>query len=156
MKHGNQEAIIAEEIRRAMEEQARRTYSPKVFELSRRPRRRGPIQDPNAFGIFKGICGDTMKIFLRIEGGVIREAGFETDGCEPTVASGSEITALAIGKQVPEAMDISAAELLESLGGLPEGHTHCALLAVTALYCALSNYLFLEESGSADSAAEKG
>ena len=129
-----------------MEEQARRTYSPKVFELSRHPRHLGPIQNPNAFGIFKGICGDTMKIYLRVENDIVQDAGFETDGCEVTLACGSELTEAAIGKKVPEVMSISSGWLLKSLGGLPESHIHCTILAVTALYCALSNYLFLKEN----------
>lgn len=129
-----------------MEEHARRTYSAKVFELSRHPRHLGPIKSPNAFGVFKGICGDTMKIYLRIEDERVKDAGFETDGCEVTLACGSELTETAIGKKVPEVMSFSSGQLLNNLGGLPEDHTHCALLAVTALYCALSNYLFLKEN----------
>ena len=129
-----------------MEEHARRTYSAKVFELSRHPRHLGPIKDPNSFGIFKGICGDTMKIYLRIENDMVKDAGFETDGCEVTLACGSELTEAAIGKKVSEVMNISSGQLLKSLGGLPESHIHCTILAVTAFYCALSNYLFLKES----------
>ena len=128
-----------------MEEYARRTYSAKVFELSRHPRHLGPIQNPNVFGIFKGICGDTMKIYLRVENDMVKDAGFETDGCEVTLACGTELTEMAIGRKVSEVMSISSGQLLNNLDGLPESHVHCTILAVTALYCALSNYLFLKE-----------
>ena len=146
MKDDRRSELIAAEIARAMEEHARRTYSSKVLSLSRRPRHRGAVERANAFGIFRGICGDTMKIYLRVEDEVIRAAGFETDGCVATVACGSEITELVLGKSVEKARSISAAELLESLGGLPPDHVHCALLAVITLYCALSNHLFLSGS----------
>ena len=128
-----------------MEEHARRTYSAKVFELSRHPRHLGPIKNPNAFGIFKGICGDTMKIYLQIEKGTVKDSGFETDGCEVTLACGTELTEMAIGRKVSEVMSISSGQLLNNLDGLPESHVHCTILAVTSLYCALSNYLFLKE-----------
>jgi nitrogen fixation NifU-like protein len=140
--------IVAEEIQRAILEEAKRIYSPRVFELFQHPKNLGVVKKANGFGIFKGICGDTMKVYLRIAGKRVREAKFETDGCAATIACGSAVTELARGKSVKQLLEISPAGLLEELGGLPPGHLHCAILAVDTLHCAVANYLFLEGSAS--------
>jgi len=138
--------ILAKEIEAALLEDARKTYSPRVLELSRHPTNLGALEKANGFGVFRGICGDTMKIYLRIEGGKVREAKFETDGCGPTLACGSAITEMVRGKTTKQLLKFSPAGLLKDLGGLPESHLHCAILAVNALQCAVANYLFLNQA----------
>ena len=58
--------IVAREIQEAILEEARKTYSPKVIELAQYPKNFGALKKTDGFGIFRGICGDTMKIYLRI------------------------------------------------------------------------------------------
>jgi nitrogen fixation NifU-like protein len=140
--------IVAEEIQRAILEEAKKIYSPRVFELFQHPKNLGVVKKANGFGVFKGICGDTMKIYLRIVENRVREAKFETDGCAATVACGSAVTEMARGKSVKQLLEISPAGLLEELDGLPRSHLHCAILAVDTLHCAVANYLFFEGSDS--------
>ena len=103
----------------------------------------GVIPEPNGFGIIRGICGDTMKIYLRIDNDRVEDVGFETDGCEATIAVGSAVTDLARGKTLLEVLAISPALLIDNLGGLPEDHLHCSILAVGTLHNAVANYLLL-------------
>jgi nitrogen fixation protein NifU and related proteins len=134
---------IGKELQKAILEQYRKVYSPRVVELFQNPVNLGVIPEPNGFGIIRGICGDTMKIYLKIEDDRIEAAGFETDGCEATVAVGSAVTELARGKTLMEVLAISPALLIEDLGGLPEDHLHCSILAVGTLHNAVANYLLL-------------
>jgi len=77
-----------------------------------------------------------MSIWLNMAGERIEEARFETDGCEPSVASGSMACVLAQGKSVSLARQIGEEDILKRLGGLPEEHAHCALLASQTLRAA--------------------
>ncbi|MFH1037237.1 MAG: iron-sulfur cluster assembly scaffold protein [PVC group bacterium] len=137
--------IVAQEIQEAILKEARKIYSPKVIELSQYPGNLGVIEKANGFGIIKGICGDTMKIYLRIVRGRVKEAKFETDGCGPTLACGSAITGMARGKTLKQVLKLSPSDVLKELGGLPESHLHCSILAVNALHSAVANYLFLNQ-----------
>jgi len=140
--------IVAEEIQRAILEEAKRIYSARVLQLFQHPKNMGVVKNANGFGIFKGICGDTMKIYLKISKNRVREAKFQTDGCAATIACGSAVTEMARGKSVKKLLDISPSGLLKELDGLPESHLHCAILAVDTLHCAVANYLFLAGSAS--------
>lgn len=134
---------IGKELQKALLEQYREVYSPRVIELFQHPRNLGVIREPNGFGVIRGICGDTMKVYLRIEDDRVEDVGFETDGCEATIAVGSAVTELAQGKALLEVLAISPALLIEDLGGLPEDHLHCSILAVGTLHNAVANYLLL-------------
>jgi nitrogen fixation NifU-like protein len=83
---------------------------------------------------------DTMEIFLRFEGGRVREASFITDGCGPSMICGSLAAELATGKNPDEIREISAETILDTIGGLPEEDMHCASLAANTLQVALHNY----------------
>lgn len=124
---------------------ARRIYSETVLDHAQRPRNLGEIPGADGYGTVTGPCGDTMEIFLRINGDRIMNAGFWTDGCGPSVASGSMVTELAKGKSIAEARGITPEVVLESLGGLPEENEHCALLAANTLREAIRDYMTLKK-----------
>ncbi|MEA1927605.1 MAG: iron-sulfur cluster assembly scaffold protein [Candidatus Auribacterota bacterium] len=134
---------IEEELEKAFLDQLRKIYSPRVIELFQNPLNMGVIPEPNGFGIIRGICGDTMKVYLRIENERVEDVGFETDGCEATVAVGSAVTEMARGRTLMEVLAISPALVIEDLGGLPEDHIHCSILASDTLHNAVANYLLL-------------
>jgi nitrogen fixation NifU-like protein len=117
--------------------EAARVYSPKVIELWRDPRHAGWLEHPDGYASITGPCGDTMQIWLRVEGGLVAEATFWTDGCGPSIVCGSMATILARGKKLDEAAAISQQAVLDALGGLPEESRHCALLAVNTLVAAI-------------------
>ncbi|MBN3033878.1 MAG: iron-sulfur cluster assembly scaffold protein [Candidatus Saganbacteria bacterium] len=101
----------------------------------------GRMNDPSASSYVKGLCGEEMEFYLFIKDGVIIEAKYYTEGCEATRSCAAAAAALALGRTGKEAMKISAGEVAGLLGKLPAEHTHCAILAVMALYKALADYL---------------
>ncbi|MFC1944548.1 iron-sulfur cluster assembly scaffold protein [Chloroflexota bacterium] len=128
---------MADELQR----QVLADYSDTVIDHAQNPRNVGDIQDADGFGSITGPCGDTMEIWLRVKNGIIRQATFWTDGCGTTIASGSMVTEMAIGKNVVDAMKTSQQDVLDALGGLPDDSSHCALLAANTLKEALKDYL---------------
>jgi len=116
-------------------------FSADAIEHMERPRNVGSIDRPDGVAIITGSCGDTMEFWLRINNGSIIDIKFWTDGCETTVAAGSITTLLAKDKPVGEAFKINQYDVLDALGGLPEGSEHCAALAAKTLKAALSDYL---------------
>ena len=116
-------------------------YSKTVVDHFMNPRNLEVMDNADGFAAVKGPCGDTMGIWLKIKDDVVTQAGFTTDGCSTTIASGSMITELVKGKRVVEATQISQQDILEALGGLPEESEHCALLASNTLKEAVKDYL---------------
>jgi nitrogen fixation NifU-like protein len=115
-------------------------YSETVIDHARRPRNVGNIPDCDGFGQGTGECGDTLGIWLRVKNERITNAAFWTDGCGASIACGSITTELAIGRPVAEAKNISRDSILHALGGLPEDHVHCAVLAADTLAAAIKDY----------------
>ena len=114
-------------------------YTEKVVTLAWEPLNAGEMPRPDAVGYFKGSCGDRMWIYLKTEGSIIIHATFLTDGCGVTLACGSALTELVKNKSRSEAEKLSPLEIINYLDGLPASHHHCAVLAVNALYKALSD-----------------
>ena len=129
-----------QDLQREIDRQEEADYSKKVIEEYRNPSNFGVIEDADAQGEITGPCGDTMKISLKIRDGVVTKACFWTDGCGPTIACGSMLTKLILGKTIEESKRLSQKELLQVLGGLPKEHEHCSILATDALKAALNNY----------------
>jgi nitrogen fixation NifU-like protein len=131
---------MVEEIQRQIIEDERATYSQKVITEYYNPKNLGRMSVPDAVGIVQGWCGDTMEIYLRMNGSTIREATFMTDGCGPTVACGSKVTAMVRGMSLDEARQVEQVDLVAALDGLPEESLHCAELAVNTLREAISHH----------------
>jgi len=123
----------------------RRTYSEQVIDHFRNPRNVGMVPDADGYASVTGPCGDTMEIWLKVRGDRIATASFWTDGCGPSIASGSMTTELAAGKSVAEAWAVTPEDILNGLGGLPEENEHCALLAANTLHAALRDYVALKK-----------
>ena len=119
------------------------TYSDKAIEYSNKSVNMGRMNDPTGAAWIKGLCGDTMEMYLIIENEMIKEAKYYTDGCLATRACGSAVTELIQNKNVDEALSISAKDVITKLNGLPEENLHCSILAVSTLYKALANYLLM-------------
>ncbi len=101
---------------------------------------------PNADGFARvvGPCDDTMEVWLKTNNDTVKKATFLTDGCGPSIASGSMVTEMASGKSILEAYKISGNDVMEALGGLPEESEHCALLAADTLKAAIKDYMALK------------
>ena len=120
-------------------EQKEARYSAKVIEESSNPSNMGPMSEPDAHGIIHGCCGDTMEIYLRLDGDRIEEATFATDGRESAVACGSMLTKMLVGMSLEEAGKITPEDLIAALDGLPKAKVHCANLALNTLREAMAN-----------------
>jgi nitrogen fixation NifU-like protein len=128
---------LAVELQQEIDAKGRALYSARVLEQARNPTNLGRMEDPDVHAILTGWCGDTMEIYVRLNGDTIREAMFMTDGCGPSVACGSMLTTMVRGLALDEAEEIDPQDLLLALDGLPEESTHCAQLAVETLRKAL-------------------
>jgi nitrogen fixation NifU-like protein len=129
---------FVEELQRQIDEQEWALYSVQVRRHARNPRNIGALEPADGAASITGPCGDTMEFYVRIDReGRIRQVGFLTDGCGPSVACGSMISVLAEGLSPEKALLISADELLRALGGLPPESVHCAELAVNTLRAAV-------------------
>jgi len=129
------------ELEQSVMEDMKRVYSEKTIDHFLKPRNLGEIPAPDGFGRIIGPCGDTMEIYLKVRDAKVINASFRTDGCGPSIASGSMVTELAKGKSVLEAQKITQQDVLDALGGLPEDNLHCALLAANTLKEAIKDYL---------------
>jgi nitrogen fixation NifU-like protein len=134
----SREKEVFDDIEGLILEDARKTYSPKVIEHFLNPRNAGALEDSDSFNAMSGICGDTIGIYVGVDGETITRISFVTNGCGPTIACSSAITCMAKGLKIQEAMKITGKDLMEYLGGLPVEHTHCADLAVNTLRSALA------------------
>jgi NifU-like protein involved in Fe-S cluster formation len=109
-------------------------YSDKFKDHLANPRNAGELPNANASGEETNpVCGDRLRLSLRIRAGSIEAAGFLAYGCPPTLVCGSILTELIIGKTVAEAMQLTRSKLVDAAGGLPSRKQHAAALAIETL-----------------------
>ena len=116
-------------------------YSEKVMDHFRNPRNVGVIENADGVGeVGNAKCGDIMKIYLKIEDGIIGDVKFETFGCGSAIASSSMATELIKGKPVSEALMLTNKAVAEALDGLLAHKLHCSVLAEEAIKKAIQDY----------------
>ncbi len=116
-------------------------YSEKVMDHFRNPRNVGVIEDANGIGeVGNAMCGDIMKMYLKIEDDIVKDVKFETFGCGSAIASSSMATELIKGKPVSEVMKLTNKAVAEALDGLPDYKMHCSVLAEEAIQSALNDW----------------
>ena len=116
-------------------------YSEKVMDHFTYPRNVGEIADASGVGtVGNAKCGDIMRIYLKIENGIIEDVKFKTFGCGAAIATSSMATEMVKGKSIEEAMKLTNKAVAEALDGLPPVKMHCSLLAEQALKEALEDY----------------
>lgn len=105
------------------------------------PRNVGEIPDASGIGnVGNPICGDIMRMYIKVENGVIADAKFKTFGCGAAISTSSMVTEMVKGKTISEALAITNKVVAEALGGLPAVKLHCSVLAEQALRSALADY----------------
>ena len=105
------------------------------------PRNVGALEQADAEAeVSNPVCGDTMRLYLRIDDGRIVEAKFQTQGCPPAIAAGSIMTELLIGRTLEEAGELKRDEVRDALGGLPPQKMHSSVLTEDAIKAALADY----------------
>ncbi len=117
-------------------------YNSLVMEHLHHPRNKGEMENPDGVGQAQNpVCGDTMRLFIRVEHDRIVDATFLTFGCGAAIASSSVTTEMIKGKTVEEILTISDRMIVEALGGLPASKIHCSVLAEKAIRAAVADYL---------------
>ncbi len=117
-------------------------YSDLVRDHFENPRNAGELADADAVGYQTNpVCGDTMRLTLRINGGRIIEAHFQTSGCPAAIATSSVCTEMIRGHTLAEAEALTKEDYAEALGGLPAGKMHCSVLAADTVRAAAADYL---------------
>lgn len=116
-------------------------YTEKVMEHFKNPHNQGSIPDADAVGQEgNAVCGDIMKIYLKVENNTIKDVKFETLGCAAAIAVSSALTDMVKDKTLDEALAVTKDQIVENLGGLPTPKIHCSMLGVEALHQAIENY----------------
>ena len=121
-------------------------YSEKVMDHYRNPRNVGSIDNADMIGVAGSLaCGDSLKLYIKLDGNKIIDAKFQTFGCGSAVAASSILTEMIIGKTLDEVKNITNKDIANELDGLPPEKMHCSVMGKEALEDALKNY-YGEES----------
>jgi nitrogen fixation NifU-like protein len=117
------------------------SYSKVVIDHLRHPRNIGEMENPDGVGEAQNpACGDTMRLFIKVDTDRIIDATFLTFGCGAAIASSSITTEMIKGKTIEEVLMISDQVIAEALGGLPATKVHCSILAEKAIHAAVLDY----------------
>ena len=117
-------------------------YSDKVIDHYENPRNVGKFETDDTIGtgmVGAPACGDVMKLQIKVENGIIRDARFKTYGCGSAIASSSLVTEWVKGKTLDEAFTIKNSDIAEELA-LPPVKIHCSILAEDAIKAAVLDY----------------
>ncbi|MEI6631064.1 MAG: Fe-S cluster assembly scaffold protein NifU [bacterium] len=116
-------------------------YNEKVMDHFLHPRNVGEIPEADGIGnVGNPVCGDVMRMYIKVENGIITDAKFKTFGCGAAISTSSMVTEMVKGKTIEEALGVSNKAVAQALGGLPAVKMHCSVLAEQALKGAIKDY----------------
>ena len=116
-------------------------YSAKLLDYFENPRCAGELADANAIAeVANPVCGDVMKLWLKVADSRITDARFKTQGCSAAIATSSYATEMIIGMDLARARAVTKEEIADALGGLPQSKMHCSVLAAEAIRAALKDF----------------
>ena len=116
-------------------------YSKKVMDHFENPRNLGKMDDADGVGeVGNAKCGDIMKMYLKVNDGIITDVKFNTFGCASAIATSSMATEMIKGQSVEDALKLSNKAVVEALDGLPPAKIHCSVLAEEAVKAAVADY----------------
>jgi len=116
-------------------------YNETVIDHFTNPRNVGEIADADGYALIGDpSCGDQMKLWIKVENGIIADIKFKSFGCPGAIATSSMATILAMGKSLADAKKLTDDDVIRALGGIPENKAHCSLMGVGALQAAIQDY----------------
>jgi len=131
-------------------------YTDKVLQHFANPHNVGEIENPDGVGqVGNPVCGDVMKITIKVQDGRLADVKFKTLGCAAAIATSSITTEMAKGKTLDEGLKISRQQVADELGGLPANKMHCSNLAAQGLHEAIKDYLAKTGAASGEGRAAK-
>lgn len=116
-------------------------YSEKVMDHFQHPRNLGKMEEADGIGeVGNAKCGDIMKMYIKVDDGIITDVKFNTFGCGSAIATSSMATEMIKGRSVEDALKLSNKAVVEALDGLPSHKIHCSVLAEEAVRAAVKDY----------------
>ncbi len=116
-------------------------YSEKLLDYFQNPRCVGEIPDAHAIAeVSNPVCGDVIKLWVKVGNGRIEDAKFKAQGCSAAIATSSFATEMLIGMDIADARRITREQIVEALGGLPPSKIHCSVLASDAIKKVLKGF----------------
>jgi len=116
-------------------------YSQKLLDYFQNPRCVGELPDANGIAeVSNPVCGDVMKLWVKVDGGRIQDAKFKAQGCSAAIATSSYATEMLIGMNIDDARLVTKDQIADALGGLPASKIHCSVLACDAIQKALKGF----------------
>lgn len=116
-------------------------YSAIVLDHFANPRNAGVLEDADGVGVRTNpVCGDTMRLMIRVTDERITAARWQTVGCPAAIATSSIATELIAGRTLDDVLGLTRAQLAAAAGGLPKSKLHCSVLAADALRAAIADY----------------
>lgn len=113
-------------------------YSPQLLDHFQNPRNAGDVAQPDASAeVENPVCGDIVRLSMKVSDGKIAEVRFKAKGCVPAMACASALTELVLGRDPSGALGIRREDIVSAVGGLPQASTHAAQLALDVLIAAL-------------------
>ena len=124
-------------------------YSPLVIEHFNNPRNAGAMEDADAEAyVTTPVCGDSLRLFLKIEDGHIDHASFLSSGCPASIATSSAATELLAGLALEDAEALEREAYADAVGGLPKSKVHCSVLAASAVRQAIQQWRERQPAGT--------
>ena len=101
----------------------------------------GEIKNPDGVAtVGNPVCGDTMRVYIKVKNDKIADIKFQTLGCAAAIAVSSMLTTMVKGKSLAKAEKITRLQVVKALGGLPPIKFHCSVLIIEALKKTIANY----------------
>ena len=122
-------------------DEAYQAYGQKGYERWLNPKFCHEMQDYDSHAALTGECGDTIEIFISMDGETVRDGSYTTTGCASSSICGSFAVELSLGKTAEEILDMSGTTILEKLGSFPKDEEHCAHLAISTMKEAINKYM---------------
>lgn len=114
-------------------------YSAQLLDHFQNPRNVGDVADADASVEMENpVCGDVIRLSLKVDSGRIAAIRFKAKGCVPAMACASALTELALDKTLSETRNLKREDLIEAVGGLPNASIHASQLALDVLSAALA------------------
>jgi nitrogen fixation protein NifU and related proteins len=116
-------------------------YSATVMDHFEHPRNAGEMAEPDGEATTANpVCGDRMRVMIRVEEGRVSEVRWQTRGCPPAIATSSFASEMVRGWELERVEALTRQEIAEAIGGLPKDKVHCSVLASDALKAAIGDY----------------
>jgi nitrogen fixation NifU-like protein len=116
-------------------------YSDTVVEHFQHPRNAGEMEAPDGEATTANpVCGDRMRVQIRVADGRVAGVRWQTRGCPPAIATSSFASEMVAGWTLDEVDALTREAIAEAIGGLPKDKVHCSVLAADALHAAVEDY----------------